>query len=95
MPNAYVVKAHVSEEGAIILDEPAVLQPGPVLLTVLSVDQQSSEAGGYTDEQHAELWQRLDRIAALGGPPEPDDGLSAKDAEAILYGTQHGPNDVR
>ncbi len=95
MPIAYVVRAHVSEEGTIVLDEPAVLQPGPVLLTVLPVDQQSSEAGGYTDEQHAELWQRLERITTLGGPPGPDDGLSARDAEAILYGTQHGPNNVR
>ena len=95
MQTALVIKAHVNDDGTIVLDEPAPLRPGPVLLTVLPVGREELASAPYTDEEYAELWRRIDAIAALPGPPPPEDGLTAKDAETILYGPHNSTNDVR
>ncbi|HZB94497.1 MAG TPA: hypothetical protein VE268_00925 [Herpetosiphonaceae bacterium] len=94
MKTAYVVKGHVSDEGTIILDEPAALVPGPVLVTIMPVEEPEPAMSAYTDEEHAELLRRIAAIAALPEASAPDDGFSAKDYKAILYGPENGPNDV-
>ena len=95
MRTAYVIKAHISAEGTIVLDEPAALAPGPVLVTVLPIGDQPPTGEGYTEAERDELSRRLASIAALAGPPPPDDGLTAKDAKTILYRSHAGPGDVR
>ena len=95
MRTAYVIKAHISAEGTIVLDEPAALAPGPVLVTVLPIGDQPPADEGYTQAERDELSSLLASIAALAGPPPPDDGLTAKDARAILYGRHSGTSDVR
>lgn len=93
MQTAYVLRGHLDAEGVIVLDEPAPLPPGPVLITVLP-DEHVPSGAGYTPEEHAELWNEIDAIGALEGPLPPQDGLSAKDADTILYGTDIKANDV-
>ena len=95
MQTAYVVKGHISDEGALVLDEPAPFTPGPVIVPVFPVGEQAPAQDGYRDEEHAALWERIDAIAALPDQSAPDDGLSASDAETMLYGSQNGPNNVR
>ncbi len=95
MQTAYVIKGHISDEGALVLDEPTPLTPGPVIVTVLPVVEHVPVQDGYTDEEHAALWERIDAIAAMPGQLAPDDGLSARDSETVLYGSQNGPNNVR
>ena len=95
MRTAYVIKAHISAEGTIVLDEPAVLAPGPVLVIVLPLGDHPPAGEGYTQAERDELSSRLASIAALPGPQPPDDGLTAKDARTILYGSHAGMGDVR
>lgn len=95
MQTAYVIKGHISDEGTLVLDEPTPLTPGPVIVTVLPVEERVAAQDGYTDEEHTALWERIDAIAALPEQSAPDDGLSARDAETVLYGSQNGPNNVR
>ncbi|MBA3946023.1 MAG: hypothetical protein H0X37_15835 [Herpetosiphonaceae bacterium] len=95
MQTAYVIKGHINDVGTLVLDEPTPLTRGPVIVTVLPVVDHEFVQNEYTEEEHASLWQRLDAIAALPDPAAPNDGLSARDAETILYGSQNGPNNVR
>jgi hypothetical protein len=95
MQTAYVIKGHISDEGTVVLDEPARLAPGPVLVTTLPVEASAAEPGGYSDDERAELRRRIAAIAALEAPGLPDDGLSAKDYKEILYGSRNGAGDVR
>lgn len=94
MATAHMLKGHVDEQGTLVLDEPAPLMPGPVLVTVQPVEMPLVAEDGYTDEELAEFLDRIDAIAAIPAPAPPDDGLSAKDYKHILYGPQNGPNDV-
>ncbi len=95
MQTALVIKAHVNDDGTIVLDEPAPLRPGPVLLTILPVEREELAGAPYTAEQHAEVMAQIAAIAALDDPMPPDDGLSAKDYKQILYGPTNGQGDVR
>ena len=95
MKTAYVIKGHISDEGNIVLDEPARLVPGPVLVTILPVEASTHESTGYSDDERAELRRQIAAIAALEDPGPPDDGLSAKDYKEILYGSRNGEGDVR
>ena len=94
MKTAYVVKGHIDSEGTIVLDEPAPLPPGPVLVTIQKIEDQQPSTSGYNDTERAELADRLAAVAALTGPPPPDDGLTSKDYKTILYGTTDGEPDV-
>ncbi len=67
-----------------MLDEPAPLPPGPVLVTIQKVEAQTPVASGYRDAERAELSDRIAAIAAITGPPVPDDRQTAKDYESIL-----------
>ena len=95
MQMAYVLKGHISAEGTIVLDEPATLVPGPVLVTVLPLADQPATSSGYTEQEHAALWSQIEAIVALAGPPAADDGRGAKEYKAILYGPDAGTSDVR
>ena len=94
MQTAYVVKGHIDSKGTIVLDEPAPLPPGPVLVTIQKIENRQLSASRYNDAERAELDARLAAIAALGGPPPPDDGLTAKDSKTILYGIEGEAADV-
>lgn len=95
MQTAYVVRGHIDAEGTIVLDEPAALTPGPVILTILPVRDRELSVEIHSNQQQADLWSRVDTIAALPGPLPPEDGLTARDADVILYGAHNGTNDVR
>jgi diadenosine tetraphosphate (Ap4A) HIT family hydrolase len=93
MQTAYVIKGRITDEGVIVLDEPAPVATGPVLVTLVPVEHLSTSSG-YTAEESAELWSQVEAIAALQGPLPPEDGFSAKDADAILYGPNRGTGNV-
>jgi hypothetical protein len=94
MQNAYVVNGRITDEGLIILDELPPLAAGPVVVTILPANHISAQVR-YTPEEYSELWTQIDRIGAQEGPLPPDDGLSARDADSILYGSNPQANDVR
>ena len=94
MQTAYVLKGHLSDDRTIVLNEPTSLPPGPVIVTVLPEEQLLSTTSGYSDEERAELWKRIDAITSLTDPIPPADGLSAKYADALLYGQDTSTNNV-
>ncbi len=95
MKTAYVIKGYISSEGTIMLDEPAPLVAGPVLVTIMPVEDFSNGASGYTQEEHDELLREIAAIAALPEERPAGNGFMAKDYKAILYGPDNGPGDVR
>ena len=74
MQTAYVVKGHIDAAGTIVLDEPTPVPPGAVLVTIQAIDEHQETSAGYSSAERAELADRIAAIAALTGPPPPDDG---------------------
>ena len=95
MRTAYIVKGHIDAAGTIVLDEPAPVPPGAVLVTIQAIDERQETPEGYNSAERAELADRIAAIAALDGPPPPDDGMTARDYKRILYGTEDQAADVR
>jgi hypothetical protein len=95
MQTAYVVKGHIDAAGTIVLDEPAPVPPGAVLVTIQAIDPHQEAPAGYNSAERAELDDRIAAIAAIAGPPPPADGLTAKDAKRMLYAAEDDISDVR
>ena len=95
MQTAYIVKGHIDSTGTIVLDEPTPLPPGPVLVTIQQIEDAAAPADGYSAAERAELDARIAAIAALVGPPPPDDGRTARDYKAVLYGAENETGNVR
>lgn len=94
MKTAYVLKGHMTQKGTIVLDEPAPILTGPVLVTLQSLEELDIPSSEYTDAEMAELKRRLEIIHSLDNPEPLNDGLSAKDYKEILYGITNGESDV-
>jgi hypothetical protein len=94
MRTAYVVKGHIDAAGTIVLDEPAPVPPGAVLVTIQTIEERHEASTGYSTAERTELDERIAAIAALADPPPPNDGLTAKDAKRILYGAEDEAADV-
>jgi hypothetical protein len=95
MRTAYIVKGHIDATGTIVLDEPAPVPPGAVLVTIQTIDEHQETPAVYNSAERGELADRIAAIAALVGPPPPDDGLTARDYKHILYGTEDQAADER
>ena len=53
MQTAYVVKGHIDAAGTIVLDEPAPLPPGAVLVTIQAIGEHRDAPSGYSDAERA------------------------------------------
>lgn len=95
MQTVYVIKGHIDDAGTIVLDEPAPLPAGRVLVTIQQIDAPTDSADGYSEAERAQLDACIAAIAALEGPPPPADGLTAKDYKAVLYDATDDATDVR
>ncbi len=83
MQTAYVVKGYIDAAGTIVLDEPAPVPPGAVLVTIQAINERQESPAGYSSAERAELDDRIAAIAALAGPPPPDDGLTEARRRAL------------
>jgi hypothetical protein len=85
MQTAYIVKGHIDAAGTIVLDEPAPVPPGAVLVTIQAIDERQETPADYNGAERAERADRIAAIAAIAGPPPPDDGLTASEYKRMLY----------
>ena len=83
MKTAFVLKAHVEDDGRVVSDERVPLPPGPVVMTVQEVSRGRAVKTGGHKARAAKMKAMLKKIQAIKCPPVPQDG---KTIDEILYG---------